>query len=59
MDHPETCPDCNWPVPAVPSSMSEALARSALLDHQFYDCPAGPQAQTAAMLRSVQVAMPS
>jgi hypothetical protein len=35
--------------------MSEGLALSALLDHQFYDCAAGPQAQAARPLSAEAV----
>lgn len=47
MECPDRCPGCDWRVPRVPRGMSDGLALSALLDHQIYDCPGGPQKQTA------------
>jgi hypothetical protein len=55
IERADRCPDCDWRVPAVPLGMSEGLALSALLDHQFYDCAAGPQAQAARPLSAEAV----
>jgi hypothetical protein len=46
MDRPDRCPDCDWPIPAVPPSLPDSLALAVLRDHAFYDCPAGPRLQT-------------
>lgn len=57
MGRPDQCPDCDWLVPQVPRSLPDALALSALYDHQMYDCPGGPQMQTARKASSVNTAV--
>jgi hypothetical protein len=46
MDPPDRCPDCDWPLPAVPPSLPDGLALAVLRDHAIYDCPAGPRLQS-------------
>lgn len=57
MGCPERCPDCGWLVPQVPRGLPDGLGRSALYDHHVYDCPGGPQMQTAPKVSTVDAAV--